>query len=136
MDRRDGSPPMSASTYARAMHLMRANVAFATLGDVSSITHFPLAEERTDHYKLIIRTIQDTKDEEILRIVLDTLRRDACIGWPGSLARIIDVLMERHHEWESNGRYQPDLSGFLLELVDQGRLSRGRGRSPRDCREP
>lgn len=56
--------------------------------------------------------------------MLDTLRRDA-VYWTGQdrWPRIIDVLMERHQEWESSGRYQPDLSVFLLELVDQGRLS-------------
>lgn len=65
-----------------------------------------------------------SEDEEILLIIIDTLRREADVWtamdrWP----TFVDALLERSAILEARGEYHKSLPALLLELARNGHLS-------------
>ncbi|WVQ98147.1 hypothetical protein IAU59_005269 [Kwoniella sp. CBS 9459] len=100
------TPPMDASTFARVLQVFRTCRGFATIAD------------------FIIRALQDSDDDAILDVILDTVTRDADVwtsmdGW----SRLGDRLLDRYHALQTQGRDHPRTLDFLVMLADKGRLT-------------
>ncbi|WVR04690.1 hypothetical protein IAU60_001701 [Kwoniella sp. DSM 27419] len=103
---RNGQPAMDASTFARVLQVFRVCKGHATIAD------------------FIVRALQDSEDEEILHVILDTVKRDADVwtsmdGW----SRLGDKLLDRYHAIQTRGGGHPRTLELLGHLADLGRLS-------------
>lgn len=106
--RRGNNPPMNASTYARVMNICMQCRGYSTLAD------------------FLVRGITGTEDEEILLVILDSIKRDADV-WT-SIDRwnqITVALMDRFRVMLRKGRFLSQLAVVLLSLVQHGRLPPG-----------
>ncbi|TXT13184.1 hypothetical protein VHUM_01585 [Vanrija humicola] len=104
--KRNGSQPaMDASTYARVMNIFQQCRGYSTLAD------------------FIVRGITGTEDEEILLVIIDSIKGDAHV-WT-SIDRwnqITTALMERFRSMQRQGRFFAPLATLLLQIARQGRL--------------
>ncbi|OCF32517.1 hypothetical protein I316_05697 [Kwoniella heveanensis BCC8398] len=103
---RGDTPAMDASTFARVLQVFRSCRGFATIAD------------------FVIRALQDSEDDAILDVILDTVRRDADVwtsmdGW----SRLGDRLLDRYHGLQTQGRDHRRTLDFLVMLADKGRLT-------------
>lgn len=96
---------MNPSTFARVMNICMQCRGYSTLAD------------------FLVRGITGTEDEEILLIILDSIKRDADV-WT-SIDRwnqITTALMERFRMLQRKNRFVPQLAAVLLMLAAHGRL--------------
>ncbi|WRT64690.1 uncharacterized protein IL334_001624 [Kwoniella shivajii] len=97
---------MNASTFSRVLQVFRTCRGYATIAD------------------FIIRALHDSDDQEILDVIIDTVRRDADVwtamdGW----SRLGDKLLDRYHALQTRGREHPRTLELLDYLVMKGRLN-------------
>nr|XP_018265377.1 uncharacterized protein I303_01743 [Kwoniella dejecticola CBS 10117]OBR87535.1 hypothetical protein I303_01743 [Kwoniella dejecticola CBS 10117] len=102
----NGISPMDASTFARVLQIFRTCRGHATIAD------------------FIIRAIQESEDEEILDVIVDTVHRDADMwtsmdGW----SRLGDKLLDRYHSLQTQGKSHQRTLDLLDYLVKKGRLT-------------
>ena len=65
-----------------------------------------------------------SEDEEILDLVIDTIRRDADVWTANDKWELLtNALMDRNQAQDVKGRHHAGLSNLLLELVSRGRLT-------------
>ncbi|WVF69703.1 hypothetical protein IAT40_004482 [Kwoniella sp. CBS 6097] len=103
---RGNTPAMNASTFARVLQVFRTCRGFASIAD------------------FIIRALQDSDDDEILDVILDTVKRDADVwtsmdGW----SRLGDKLLDRYHALQTQGKDHPRTLDFLIMLANRNRLT-------------
>ena len=72
----------------------------------------------------MIKALEWNDDDEILDLVIDTIRRDADV-WTANdkWALLTNALMDRNHAQDEKGRHHSGLAALLLELARRGRLS-------------
>ena len=95
-------PALTASAFARVLHVFRLCYGFSTIADY------------------LVKALQVSQDEEILDVIIDTVRRDADT-WTAMdrWEPIIEALLERNAEQDGRGRHHTRLSTLLLEMSNR-----------------
>jgi hypothetical protein len=77
----------------------------------------------SDGSQFVVRALKDTQDDEILIMLLDTIRREADT-WTAldAWTRIVDVLMNRFYNLQDNGIHHVLMSRLLKYLGSLGKL--------------
>lgn len=74
-------------------------------------------------FQFLIKALACNDDEEILAIIIDSIRRDADVWTANDKWHLLtNALMDRNQAQDARGKHHSGLANLLLELARRGRL--------------